>query len=262
MLFIVPDANEQSAKTPPQGGKPAAGGRPSPAVKVELDLEDAPFLEDPAKEEETPQEEAKPAESKQLPQGTEEEKPLSWKDRLRAKKKTLIAAGVAALLLSGAAVAVNMLFFSQKTPTTPETAPRRVTLQDETPAPGPAAAAYFVEWEPFLIEVRGSQGEILFLHCKFSVPTESPDLYGELAAKRIPLRDAVYYYFRNKPLTFLSDKTKQKDLKDDLISVINEHISSAKISELYFEEYVVTGNEHPAISATPGGPDGPRGKTR
>jgi flagellar FliL protein len=92
------------------------------------------------------------------------------------------------------------------------------------------------------VERRGEEGEIRFLYCRFATPTDSPLLQAELEAKKVLVRDAIYYYLSNNPLTFLSALDKQQNLKADIISVINEHVSSAKLSELYFEEYMVRGS--------------------
>ena len=104
----------------------------------------------------------------------------------------------------------------------------------------PAGPKFLFKGEPFLIERRGSEGEIRFLRCRFSIPTDNPSLYAELQAKNIAVRDAIYYYLNNKPVTFLSDSTQTEVLKRDLISVINKHLTSEKIQELYIEDYLVT----------------------
>jgi flagellar FliL protein len=91
------------------------------------------------------------------------------------------------------------------------------------------------------MERRGSEGELRFLRASFAIPTENPMLFVELGTKDIAVRDAIYYYLRNKPLTFLADKDSREMLKNDLLSVINEHISSEKVTELFFEEYLITG---------------------
>ena len=91
------------------------------------------------------------------------------------------------------------------------------------------------------MEIRGTEGEIRFLRCRFSIPTDSQPLFNELRVKTIALRDSIYYYLDNKPLTFLSDQGAREALKQDLISVINEHASADKIHNLYIEEYLITG---------------------
>ncbi len=237
MLFIVPDADAPAA---PETGK-------APSFKVELDLDDAPFLEEPLEE---PKKDAPPEPSPTTPAVQKEKKKPEPKDgklqrilaRLKANKKKVIMAGGASGVLLIAAFLVNTFLFSSAPPPPEPTGPKRVTVNTEPTPEAPQEPVYVVTWEPFLVEKRGSEGEVRFLYCQFSTPTKNPVLQSELLAKKIALRDAIYYYLRNKPLTFLTDASQQATLKQDIISVINEHVSSAKISELYFEEYVVRGS--------------------
>ncbi|MDR1360131.1 MAG: flagellar basal body-associated FliL family protein [Deltaproteobacteria bacterium] len=231
MLFLVPDADN------PEGEAPAA-----PVFKVELDLEDAPFLQEPVAEktaEPSPQNAAdeQPADD---PKGG----PPRWRIvllRLKANKKKLLAASGACLLLGLGALAVNFFLFSEEKPA--PAGPTRVVLPSQPQANATEQPpVYMVNWEPFMVEQRGEEGEIRFLYCRFTTPTDNPILQSELEAKKVVVRDAIYYYLSNKPLTFLSDLDKQQSLKADIISVINEHVSSAKLSELYFEEYMVRGS--------------------
>jgi flagellar FliL protein len=229
MLFLVPDAD-----SPPVSE--------APAFKVELDLEDAPFLQEPVAEKtaESAAKTAAPEQSAAELQGNL----TRWRillQRLKTNKKKLLAAGSACLVLGLTAVAVNFFLFSGEKPAPP--GPLRVVVpsQPQTNATD-QPPIFMVNWEPFLVERRGEEGEIRFLYCRFATPTDNQLLQSELEAKKIVVRDAIYYYLNNKPLTFLSDLDKQQSLKADLISVINEHVSSAKLSELYFEEYMVRGS--------------------
>jgi flagellar FliL protein len=225
-----------AADLPPEA--PAAS-----AFKVELDLEDAPFLQEPVAESEAPPPEAEPAGGKIAAPDDQPHAPR-WRvllRRLKAGRKKLLAAVAACLLLGLAAVAVNFFLFAEKKPA--PSGPVRVVVSSQPRTNSTEQPPVFmINWDPFLVEQRGEEGEIRLLYCRFATPTDSQFLQSELEAKKVVVRDAVYYYLRNKPLTFLSDVSKQQDLKDDIISVINEHVSSAKLSELYFEEYVVRGS--------------------
>ena len=220
MLFIVSDDS------------PASGE--SPSVKVELDIEDAPFLQE-AEEKPPPPKAPEPAPSPPA----EEKKPSRFATLLANKKRlALIAGGVLLLLL--APIAISLLLGGEKPAPVPETPVQTVQKGDPPRQDAPAGPKFLFKGEPFLIERRGSEGELRFLRCRFSIPTDNPVLYAELQAKNIAVRDAIYYYLNNKPLTFLSDNAHTLVLKTDLISVINEHISAEKIQELYIEEYLVS----------------------
>ena len=230
MLFLVPDYSPATR---------APGTIPN--VKVELDIEDAPFIQET-------EEPAPPAKQAAKPAPTEapappEQGPASIKTKLAAllvNKKRLALIGGLALLLLLAPIGISLFWFRKPEPPPPPE-PVRKLMPDEPPREDtPAGAKFLFKGEPFFIERRGSEGEIRFLRCRFSIPTDNPALYAELQAKNIAVRDAIYYYLINKPVTFLSDNTLTEVLKRDLISVVNEHVSADKIQELYIEEYLVT----------------------
>jgi flagellar FliL protein len=228
MLFLVP--------ADPPGERPPEKNL---SVKVELDIEDAPFIVDP----EEPAPRAKAKAQAQAPQAMPEQPaPSGFKHRLAAlfaNKTRLALVGCAVLLVLLAPVALNM--FLHKTSAPPPPDPVRKLMPDEPPRQDtPAGHKFLFKGDAYFIERRGDEGELRFLRCRFSIPTDNPALFAELQAKNIAVRDAVYYYLNNKPVTFLSDNTNTKVLKMELISVINEHISADKIQDLYIEEYLVT----------------------
>ncbi|MDR2489221.1 MAG: flagellar basal body-associated FliL family protein [Desulfovibrio sp.] len=230
MLFLVPD--DSPAR---EGSADAARG-----VKVELDIEDAPFLQEP--EETKPQ--AKNAEKPVPVVSMPDAAPSAFQRMLAAlfgnkKRLAAIACGLLAILL--APIAVSLFLNKANAPSPPvQEAVRRIVPDAPPRENAPAGPKFLFKGEPFLIECRGNEGEIRFLRCRFAVPTDNAVLYAELQAKNIALRDAIYYYLINKPITFLSDNTQTEVLKKDIMSVINEQISSEKILELYIEEYLVT----------------------
>ena len=224
MLFLVSD-------DPPAEG--AAPGK-TPSVKVELDIEDAPFLQEP--------DEPKPPVKEPEPPAPQEKKPPALKGRLAAlladkKRLAIIGGGLALVLLAPLVVS---LILSGKPAPPPQEPVRKLVPDEPVRENTPAGPKFLFKGEPFLIERRGGENEIRFLRCRFSIPTDNPSLYAELQAKNIAVRDAIYYYLNNKPVTFLSDSTQTEVLKRDLISVINEHLTSEKIQELYIEDYLVT----------------------
>ncbi len=215
----------------------ASASRPS---KVDLDLDDAPFLEEP-EEEKTEESAAKPAAPAPPPKALEEAPaPGKLKALLANKKKLAIVCAALALLLIVLPLGLLFVFGGEKPP--PPHTPERITVSGvpkrEDAPPGPT---FLYRMPSFFVERRGSEGELRFLHCAFAIPTENSALFIELGSKDIAVRDAVYYYLRNKPLTFLADQNSREMLKQDLLSVINEQVSSEKVTEFLFEEYFVTG---------------------
>lgn len=232
--------------------EPSSPGGSSPAnIKVELDLEDAPFLDEP---EEAPPPVKKPAPETRVKQPPQEGKKasLAVKElladllaRLFSNKKRLALIGGGLLLLLLTPVVLMLVFSGDKKPPAQEAPAPAPEVRVEQEAPqrqdAPPGPAYLYTAESFMVPLQGSEGELRFLRFRFSIPTDNPALYGELHAKTIALRDAVYYYLVNKPLTLLADREAQDVLKQDLISVVNEHVSADKIQDLYIEEYYITG---------------------
>ncbi|MDL2316066.1 flagellar basal body-associated FliL family protein [Desulfovibrio sp. OttesenSCG-928-A18] len=241
MSSTLPDPQASATQEHNSGG---AAESAVPGVKVELDLDDAPFLEE--EEEKKPEPQPQPQPQRQeaeaaaaLPEAS------GFRAKLRAffsSKKRVALTAAALLLLLIAPVGINFLL-SAKQEAPPAPAVQRIVvdgaaLKGQVP-PGPA---YLFNMEPFIVPVQGSEGELRFLRCRFAVPAGEAVLHAELRAKNIAVRDAVYYYLSHKPLAFLLDKEQTYLLKQDIISVINEQVTSAKIQDLYIEEYLVTGS--------------------
>ena len=218
----------------------------SPAsFKVELDLEDAPFLDE--KEDAPPPRKAEPKSALADGAGSAGKKAPSFLQAklsaLFANKKRLALVGGVALFILLAPVAL-MLFLSggKKTPAPAVPTPEVITQPAAPPRQdAPPGSRFLFKAGAFMVPLRGSEGQIRFLHCRFSIPTDNQALYGELNVKTIAVRDAIYYYLINKPLTFLVDEKAHEALKQDMISVVNEHVSAEKIGDLYIEDYYVSG---------------------
>ncbi|UJX40464.1 flagellar basal body-associated FliL family protein [Desulfovibrio sp. JY] len=209
---------------------------PKALQKVDLDLDDAPFLED---EEEAPAaEEGQAEESTPFPIEAEEKKPS------RKKKLILIVAPVL-LLVIGAAV----FFLLHKKPAPPpapveETPPVEQAPPPPEPVPTPPEPPapkqeIVIPMEPFLVELTDSQGRTRFLTIRFTAVTQEKAVELEFKRNIIVLRDAVYYYLKNKKLEFLTDKNNADVLKKDVLSVINQFIGAQPLDNLLIEDYLV-----------------------
>jgi len=217
---------------------------PGAGVKVELDIDDAPFL----KEQEEPPAPAKKPEKFPDPDALPPPKPKESKAKGLLAKLEALLANKKRLAIIGGALAfllitplILMLFLpGGKPPPPPE--PERI-VQSATPPrdDAPPGPKFLYKADDFFVPLRGTEGELRFLRCRFSIPTENPQLYAELMAKNIAVRDSIYYYLSHKSLSFLSDQAEREVLKRDLISVVNEHVSAEKIAELFIEDYLVSG---------------------
>jgi flagellar FliL protein len=203
--------------------------------KVDLDLEDAPFLED-EEEEELPA----AAVLKEEPEvGTAIEQARELPAWLKSKKLMIPLSLLLLLLLL---IPAKMIFFPgvelfpkekaslQETGDLKESElePKKIEKQEIT-----------IRFKPFWVEKQTEDGKVRFLQCKFSFTTLNPQMELEVKHKDIIIRDAIYYYLRNKELEFLVDSKNLSALKTDLLTVMNQYLGSDQIDNLLIEEYLV-----------------------
>lgn len=247
VLFIVPDDDDENIENGEEAPPKQAlldtdeikeqEKAPGEGDKVELDLEDAPFL-DEEEEEEEPEDLVVPEEG----EAPDLEGPSIDLDKMAARKKRLF-------MIIGAALGLLLILlilliwspWSEDEPEIPEPEPQEEVEEEEqvVEEEEPTPQEFIVSWEPFWVEHRNDQGKVRFLVCKFSAPTDNEKLSWELKQKTVVLRDAIFYYLRNKNLTFLSDKENVELLKADLLSVINQYLTNGRLENLLIEEYLV-----------------------
>lgn len=194
--------------------------------KVELDLDDAPFLDDgPDEEEHEPPE---PAAEVQEQQG--DAAPEAGTGLWRA------AAGAGlALVLTGVVV---LLLFRH----TGDQALRTSLELTQDSASGntePVDQSLSITFAPFLVEYV-QEDRIRFLN--LSITAAGPGAAGskqEILDKTLLLRDAVYRYLKDKDLVFLSDEDNVETLKRDILQALNRALTHSELTHLYIVEYMV-----------------------
>jgi Flagellar basal body-associated protein len=199
--------------------------------KVELDLDDAPFLEE---EEEVKEEPQAPREAVSLDPGEAQTEPPK-----RDKKKLIIIGVAALLLLIVVAVAIKFFLFSAKTkpaadPT--EQAGQQTNASEEAP---PEAPELQYRMEPFMVEQKFGDDQIRFLNLRLLLGTKDPSVISDFESKTLPARNAIFYYLKNKDVQFLSDENNVEKMRSELLLVVNQYVSDGKFDTLLFEEYVV-----------------------
>ena len=217
-------AEQQDLKEAPAKDELQVAVSPDSSLrKVELDLDDAPFL----KEQESPPPARKENASLQVP----EDAPPANK-----KKKLLIIAGAAVLVV--ALVAAAVWWFVLRTPPPPPPEPVKpeviVVPTPKTPTAKPDSVK---ELAPFVIPRQTAKGA-RFLICKFSTVSQSPRVGMEIDQKLIPLRDALYYYLSSKTDEFLLDPANAPTIKKDLGGVLNDYLTQGRIDDILFESYL------------------------
>ena len=210
---------------------------PKALQKVDLDLDDAPFLEDEPEEAPASPEESGPSET-------------AVGDAAAAKpsgKKRLILLGLLVLLLLGGGAAAYFLFLKKPAPKAPveehvpheEPAPPPQMPPPPPPEPPAPQPEIVLTMDPFLIELTDQKGRSRFLTIRFSAATRDHAVDLEFKRNYIVVRDAVYYYLKNKSLEFLTDKNNADALKKDVLSVINQFIGAQPLDNLLIEDYLV-----------------------
>jgi flagellar FliL protein len=237
MVLLVPDDAEDTL-----GSENALNGDRQPKAvlddseaskatqKVDLDLDDAPFLEDEEEEEEVA--------------FTEEETPLLEEPKparsfdikaLLANKFVLIALGVILLLI---VIIIVLLLREPEAPPLPPPPVETVAQPTEEKAVE-ESPDILIRLDPFLIEQRDKDNVIRFLEVRVILSTQDDGLARQFKQETFTVRNAIFYYLKNKDLQFLSDKENSEKLKQELLAIVNQYMGFGQFDTLLFEQYLV-----------------------
>ena len=199
--------------------------------KVQLDIDDAPFLLDPDEEEAPP-----PVLSAERSLITRETTETG-----KGKKKLIAVIIILALATAGIGTAIG-LFVLKKNPPPPLTAATDtppVVVVPATPAAPPPPAEYNLKLAPFWVPVKTPANEDRFLVATFVLNTKDAVLNTEMQDKLTTLRDSIYYYLSNKDYAFLTDPASAESIREDLIEAINHYLVQGELKNLYFDQYIL-----------------------
>lgn len=239
MVLLVPDDDTEDVAGDAtdelsDGGQPKAQLDDSEASratqKVDLDLDDAPFLEDEEDEEEIPFEE----EETPLFEESDADSGFDFKALLR-NKLFLGALGVIVLLL----VVVVILLLREPEAPPPPPPIEESTQEEKAPEAVEESPEILIRLDPFLIEQRDKENKIRFLEVRVVVSTEDDGLARQFKQETYAVRNALFYYLKNKDLQFLSDKDNSDKLKSELLAIINQYMGFGQFDTLFFEQYLV-----------------------
>ncbi len=201
--------------------------------KVELDLDDAPFLEEleEEKEEKGPPEAKEKSETQ--PKEIEEKKEQKEEESKKKKKLIIIiASGLSLLLIAGALY----FFLTPKKEEKPPPPPKEVKVQEKPPPPKPEIIQY--SFRPFWVDYD-LKNEHKYLHLTLTIEYTEKRINWELLQKNIVIRDAIYYYLKNKDINFFLDKKNIPTLKQDLMSIINQYLGYGKVNAIYLKDFLI-----------------------
>jgi flagellar protein FliL len=205
--------DEESDKAALDRGAPSSK-LPDGARKVELDLDDAPFLDNDYT---PPTEQAPGDEARKAFAHPDQEQP----EVVRRRPRLFLVLGAAtAATLAAITVAVVLLL---------------PWHEDEVTIPEPS---YLVSLEPFYIEQQASDG-LRFLQCRFTLPAGNAALESEIRAKQLLLRDALFFALSRREPTFLNQPEEATLLKRDLLTVINQLLTTGQLGDMHIAEYVI-----------------------
>lgn len=204
------------------------GAAGSQLKKVELDLDDAPFLQ----ADEPPAVPATRADD--LPESSDDAPADVGKGR---RKKFLILGAAAGVMLLVVVAAVWWFVFRTPPPPPPE-APKPEVVVVPTMPPAQSSPDIVKEFEPFVVPTQEAQGGARFLVCKFSAIIKDPGVGREIDQSLLSLRDAIYYYLRSKDNAFLMDAHNGPQIKSDLLGVLNDYMAQGQIEDILFESYL------------------------
>lgn len=193
--------------------------------KVQLDIDDAPFLA-------SPEEEALPAPTEErLPDFSGEEEPVP-----KSRKKKVFLLGIVGLLLAAGVAGYWYFFLQPPPPVTAKVEPTVIVVPSPEEITGPAS--FNVAFVPFMVEQRTGD-TVHFLTTNFTAVTGDEAVSAEARSKMLVLRDAVYYYLRNKTHEYLVDPANSLTIKRDLTDILNGYLSKGKLDDVLLENYVV-----------------------
>ena len=236
MVLLVPD-DDVTAETSSVSEQPKAQLDDSEASKatqkVDLDLDDAPFLEDEDDEEVVSEVED---ETPMLDDEDDEGPGTGGLVALLKNKFVLIGSGIILVLLI---VIVILLLREPEAPPPPpppppteEQQPEAAPLVDEKPE-------ILIRLDPFLIEQKDKDGEIRFLEVRVLLSTDEDGLAKQFKQETYTVRNALFYYLKNKDLQFLSDKENSDKLKKELLAIVNQYMGFGQFKTLMFDQYLV-----------------------
>lgn len=226
--------SEDGVKAQPDVGPLNTEESSNAAAKVELDLEDAPFLQEDALPK--PAGQPLPAEEPKPGSGNDDEENSDETAGAKRKKKLFIVIGGG--VLSALAASAAVWWFLLRTPPPPPVVVEPEIIKIPSPPATAVPTEYVIDFEPFLVELPDGKGGVVFLAAKFAAITRAERLVGETRNKMPLLRDAVFYYLRNKPYKFLVSPENAPAIKQDINSVLSGYLAAGKIDDILFESYL------------------------
>ena len=218
----------------------AAGDASQTLPKVQLDIDDAPFMKEKEPEPPPPAPvEAGPPDA--LP-AVAPPPAVDADASKKRKRRIIIGAAILFLLLAGGGGGFWWFKFRVPPPPPPPPPKPQVIVVPSAP-PDKAVAEFLISFSPFWLEVTSDapreKDRVFFLTCKFTAITKTEATLQEAQNKNIVLRDALYFYLKHKTYEFLTNPDNAPGIKKDLTAVINGYLTgNNQVDDVLFERYV------------------------
>jgi flagellar FliL protein len=165
--------------------------------------------------------------------------PVAAEHSGKKKKRLIIIAALLLLLLAGGGGTV--WWVKLRVPPPPPPKPQVIVVPSTPPAGAPAE--FLIPLAPFWLELTSDvprdKDRIFFLVCKFTAIAKSEATLQETQGKIIIIRDALYFYLKNKNYEFLTNPDHAPAVKRDLTAVINGYLTgNNQVDDVLFERYV------------------------
>lgn len=207
----------------------------SKSQKVQLDIEDAPFLLD-TEEEAVPfkePEEISHSSTPTLPNEQDQDSILRRK-KLRKQKIFVIILSIFIIV-----IAISWFLFFQDVPPLEEpTLPEQTVVIVPSTEKITGPQEYKITFKPFTV-AQPSGNSVKFLEATFVGISKDEKVIKESKSKELVLRDAIYYYLSNKTHGYLIDPKNTLVIKQDLLDIVNGYLISGKMEDILLENYIV-----------------------
>ncbi|MBI9076797.1 MAG: flagellar basal body-associated FliL family protein [Desulfatibacillum sp.] len=114
----------------------------------------------------------------------------------------------------------------------------------QAPAPPPpgnsgaAAPGVMVEMESFIVNLRDREGKrYLKTKINFEVPSEA--VKTEFSTRKAQIRDVILILLSAKSFAEISRLEGKMQLKEELMARVNQVLSSGRVTNVFFTEFVV-----------------------
>lgn len=194
--------------------------------KVQLDIDDAPFLN----EDELP-EESSPTDAIPSPRASSRKEEEPEEPPKKSKKKLIIIILIPVLLII-IGIVVYFLFLRPEPPSEP------ITVLVEPSQTAIVPKDFQITLDPFWTPFQKEDGSSVFLLSSFVLSTSEQKVSEEITAKMTTIRDAIYYYLISADPAYLLNSENAALIKSDMLDAINSYIVQGEVASVFFDSYI------------------------